>query len=950
VLPTSFFGLFCNMRQCSAVTLCRQIWNPSTISNRSTNVVKRFLQNKIEISEGKLRDDVRMLGQILGDEIRRKEDPLVFESIEKLRVYGREWRTPTGEASFAKMIEHVEGLDNNTLLRVARGFTHFLTLSNSAENHHRIRRNHEKVFGSKDETALHHSGHSCGTVIKNLKAKGYSAQQVLDSLTQQSVEVVLTAHPTEVNRRSNLKKHEAIESLLCRHDHAETMTTYERNEVILGLQREIASLWSSDELKRSKPTPVDEAKAGLAVVESVLWTAVPQFLRRLSHDLHLHYGVHLPLTASPVIFSSWMGGDRDGNPNVTPRTTREVIMTSRWSAAMLFLQDLTKLQETLSLKAANTELLSVVGSNSQEPYRDLLRPLNERLRATVAWAHEAIGGPQSNFVIAPLKHNSELLEPLMLIHKSLCDSGEEILANGAVSDIIRRVHSFGLSLLPLDIRQESNKHSETLDAITRYLGIGSYLQWDETTRRDWIVRELGSRRPLIPRTGISSFSDSVRDTLGIFEMIASMDSSNSLQAYVISQCTQVSDILAVSLLMQDAAMNHNNPYYKPLRVVPLFETLDDLKRSITVMDQLFSIPQYRCQIDHKQEVMVGYSDSAKDAGRMSASWALYCAQEGMADVAWKHNVELTFFHGKGGTVGRGGNPALFRAILAHPPHTINGRFRITEQGEMITRNYGEIATALRTLDILSAGVLAEKYEYRPLPSPKWREIMEEVSKESCEVYRGVVRVDPRFVPYFRLATPEQELGNLNVGSRPAKRNPAGGIESLRAIPWIFSWTQTRLNLPTWLGVGESLSAQYKKNPDEINEMHANWPWFNTLIDLIDLICIKSEKRIAQYYDDQLLTDPELVQLGRELREKFDLTKDTILKISGSTELQQHNPTLKRSLLVRNPYVDPLNVIQAEILKRMRARAAQATEEEKKIMRDALLITINGIANGMRNSG
>jgi phosphoenolpyruvate carboxylase len=947
------------MRQYSAVALRRrhlQIWNQCTLNN---NVLKRYLQDKVEISEGKLRDDVRMLGQILGDEIRRKEHPLVFESVETLRVYGREWRTPTGEASFVKMIKHVEGLDNNTLLRVARGFTHFLTLSNSAENHHRIRRNHEKVFYSKDETALHHSGHSCGTVIKNLKGKGYSAQQVLDSLTQQSVEIVLTAHPTEVNRRSNLKKHEAIESLLCRHDHAETMTTYERNEVMLGLQREIASLWASDELKRSKPTPVDEAKAGLAVVESVLWTAVPQFLRRLSHDLYLHYGVHLPLAASPVIFSSWMGGDRDGNPNVTPRITREVIMTGRWSAALLFLQDVTKLQETLSLKAANPELLSIVGSNSQEPYRDLLRPLNERLRATVAWAHEAIGGPKSNFQVAPLKHDSELLEPLLLIHKSLCDSGEEIIANGAVTDIIRRVHSFGLSLLPLDIRQESNKHSEALDAITKYLGIGSYLQWDESTRRNWIVRELGSRRPLIPRTTVvSSFTDSVQDTLGIFEMIASVDSSNSLGAYVISQCTQVSDILAVSLLMQDAAMNHYNPHYKPLRVVPLFETLDDLQRSTTVMEQLFSIPQYRCQIHNKQEVMVGYSDSAKDAGRMSASWALYCAQEGMAAVASKHNVELTFFHGKGGTVGRGGNPALFRAILAHPPNTINGRFRITEQGEMITRNFGEIATALRTLDIMSAGVLAEKYEQRPLPSPKWREIMDEVSRESCEVYRRVVRVDPRFVPYFRLATPEQELGNLNVGSRPAKRNPTGGIESLRAIPWIFSWTQTRLNLPTWLGVGESLWNQYKKNPNDLHEMHMNWPWFNTLIDLIDLICVKSEKRIAQYYDDQLLTDPELVQLGNELREKFDLTKEIILKISGSTELQQNNPILKRSLLVRNPYVDPLNIIQGEILRRMRAMNRKETtdgtgsvsEEEKKIMRDALLITINGIANGMRNSG
>jgi phosphoenolpyruvate carboxylase len=936
-------------------------------SGMQIRVMCKSVNSAVEISEAKLRNDVRLLGQILGNEIRRKEDPMVFASVEMLRSLGREWRSPQGENSFEKMVSHVANLDNQTLLRVARAFTHFLALSNSAENHHRIRRNQEKVFQSNDDTALHHSGHSCGTVIKNLlkttEKDGkipLTSRQIIDALSLQSVQVVLTAHPTEVNRRSSLKKHEQIESLLCRHDQVQFLTSYERDQIMISLEREIASIWASDELKRAKPTPVDEAKAGLAVVESVLWTAVPQFLRRLDHDLYRHSSTHLPLTISPVKFSSWMGGDRDGNPNVTPDTTREVIMLSRWTAATLFLQDLTKLQSDLPLTEANSELFSIVGSKSEEPYRDLLRPLSERLRATIAWTHEAIGGPKSNYEVAPLKNNSELLEPLLLIHRSLCDTGQEIIANGALTDTIRRVHSFGLSLLPLDIRQESNKHSEALDAITRYLGIGSYLQWDETTRRNWLVRELGSRRPLIPRSvSMTGFTASVRDTLGIFELITSLDSSsNSLEAYVISQCTQVSDILAVSLLMQDAAaMASSNSHFKPLRIVPLFETLDDLERSSVIMHELFSIPQYRGNILNKQEVMVGYSDSAKDAGRMSASWAQYCAQEKMAAVAAHHQIELTFFHGKGGTVGRGGNPALYRAILAHPPHTINGRFRITEQGEMITRNYGQVATALRTLDIMTAGVLAEKFEYRPLPSPKWRQIMEEVARDSCEVYRQVVRNDPRFVPYFRLATPEQELGGLNVGSRPAKRNPAGGIESLRAIPWIFSWTQTRLNLPTWLGVGESLSTQYDKNSSDLHEMHAKWPWFNTLIDLIDLICVKSEKRIARYYDDQLLSDPNMKELGNELRARYDLTKDTILKISGASELQENNPTLKRSLLVRNPYVDSLNVIQGEVLKRIRAaerssseRPSPEREEEKKVLKDTLLITINGIANGMRNSG
>lgn len=443
-----------------------------------------------------------------------------------------------------------------------------------------------------------------------------------------------------------------------------------------------------------------------------------------------------------------------------------------------------------------------------------------------------------------------------------------------------------------------------------------------------------------------NFSPTVCDTLETFEM-AARAGKGSLGAYVISQCQQASDILAVLLLQQDAGV------MPELRVVPLFETLDDLQRSHNVVDALFSMSEYTDRINGKQEIMVGYSDSAKDAGRLAAAWAQYIAQEKMVTVAGKKGIKLTFFHGKGGTVGRGGNPAVYRAILAHPPKTINSRFRVTEQGEMITQNFGQVQIAERTLDIFTAGVLSDFFTPRPDPKPEWRKVMEEISNISCAAYRHVVREDKRFVPYFRNATPELELAGLNVGSRPAKRNPKGGVESLRAIPWVFAWTQTRLNLPAWLGVTEGLGEIHKKNPEILREMYREWPWFNTLIDLLEMILAKSETKIAENYDKQLLTGEDSKVLGRELRGKLAKAREVIHEVTGNEALQSHNPLLMASMRVRNPYVDCLNVVQAEVLSRLRKHEGsivKLNDSDKRVLQDTLLVTINGIANGMRNSG
>lgn len=890
----------------------------------------------------------------------------VFESVEKLRLLGREWRNEGRESAFEDMVESVKTYDAAKLLSIARTFSNFLALANSAENHHRIRRLREHLDSSGSEYGLWPEPDSCAGTIQSLLKDGVNPVSIMGALSSQRVEIVLTAHPTEVNRRTMLRKHRRVKEILEQQDRRD-LSLFDRKSLQKQLETEIISIWESDNLRRSKPTPIDEARYGFAIVENTLWEAVPNFIRKLDDIAQNELNHRLPLDCAPIRIGSWMGGDRDGNPNVTPEVTLEVSLMSRWGAASLYLKDIQGLRASLSVQRCSEELRQGAG-DTREPYREVLKNLEKRLQATMRWTERLLATEKVNFsedlkltteeiltydhrskkeAIYPIISRDDLMKPLQMIYRSLTEVGLQAIADGCVLDTIRRVAVFGATLMPLDIRQESSRHTEALDAITKYLGQGAYSQWDEATRRGWLVHELSSKRPLLPR-GVSydelRFTPTVIDTLRTFDLIAHLH-SESLGAYVISQCQQASDVLAVMLLQKEAGVR------SPLRVVPLFETLDDLQRSPDTVEALFSMSLYRGNIRNKQEIMVGYSDSAKDAGRLAASWQLYQAQIAMMEVAEKYQVEMTFFHGKGGTVGRGGNPALFQAILAHPPNTIKGRFRVTEQGEMITQNFSQISIAERTMDLFTAGVLAERFIPRPTVKPEWIEAMKRLSDTSCRVYRNIVREEPRFVPYFRAATPEMELSGLNVGSRPAKRNPKGGVESLRAIPWNFAWTQTRLNLPTWLGVGEAFEKELEANPKVIREMMEQWPWFRTLVDLLEMILVKSNTKIAENYDKQLVNDPESVQLGLELRRKMQETVAAVLKVSGHSQLQQDNNMLLRSLTVRDPYVDPLNVIQAEVLRRLRQDFAQTlSTSDREILQDVLLITINGIANGMRNSG
>ncbi|CAM9115334.1 unnamed protein product [Chrysoparadoxa australica] len=923
------------------------------LSHRSSSLavgdVKGGKEGPISGLDTRLQSEVKTLGAMLGKAISKHSGDDVYHKVEVMRKLAREWRVENNEQSLQKLKAEIENLSAAEMPPIAASFTHFLSLANAAESHHRVRRLRELVIEEGGTAVPSREDTSLGTINALLEA-GTSPEELYEALNSQTVELVFTAHPTEVNRRTLLHKHKQVsDSLEQLYMGGDKLIPFEKEQVAHNLFRAVESIWNSDEVRRTKPTPQDESRAGMAILEQILWDALPSWLRKLDSTCISKLGRPLPPDAAPIKFASWMGGDRDGNPNVTPECTQEVSFKARWQASTLLRRDVRELRMALSMTKCSAELRELVGKDIREPYREVLKNLELDLDSTISDITAMLRGKKPYSVDAlKINRKEQVMSKLKIMHHSLVSVGHESNAEGPLKDLMRKLASFGLVMAPLDIRQESTRHSEALDAITRYLGIGSYLQWDELTRQTWLQKELQSRRPLLQHGKKQSqeaaefFDDIVKDTLGAFDVAAGLG-PESLGAYVISMAKAPSDVLAVKLLMKEAGLPWD------MRVVPLFETLADLEASYDTMQTLFKLPWYSGHINGEQEVMIGYSDSAKDAGRLAAAWAQYEAQERLAALAKQENVKITFFHGKGGTVSRGGNPALYQAILAQPAGTVLGNFRVTEQGEMVTQNYGHSGIAERTLDIYTAGVLYDRFKQPAAPEPAWRDMMGQLSATSCDAYRGIVREDKRFVPYFRQATPELELGSLNIGSRPAKRRPTGGVETLRAIPWVFAWTQTRLNLPAWLGVGEALSKAAETDMPTLMEMYSQWPFFNTNIDLFEMTLAKADVRISEIYDQELVADAEAQALGAELRSKLKRTEESVLAICGNDELISKNSMLQWQLALRNPYVDPLNILQVSALRRLRA-GKFASEREQQQLQDAMIISINGIAAGMRNTG
>lgn len=871
-----------------------------------------------------LRSNVGTLGQILGETIRTNLDDAFLEKIEQIRQLAKSSRQGD-EAARDEMLKLLTALPDNELVPFAKAFNQFLNLANIAEQFHTISRNCDELVCVPDPVEQ---------LLGRVLSSNIDQEKMLDCLENLDIDLVLTAHPTEISRRTLIQKYASVIDILAALENPQ-LTEREKKQQHLRLRQLIAQIWHTNEIRNERPTPVDEARWGLSTIEVSLWQAIPDFLRQLNEQVEERTGKQLPTDIAPVRFSSWMGGDRDGNPFVTAKVTQEVLDRNRHTAARLYLKDIVVLVNDLSVEEANAELLEYT-NNSLEPYRDVLKDLRQKLRNTVDYLNARLEGHSPEIDLSSIIwHESDLKEPLLMLYRSLTDSGMSLIANGLLLDILRRIACFGIHMLRLDIRQDAERHSDVIAELTRYLGMGDYNHWDESEKQAFLLRELTGKRPLIPSNWQPS--DDVAEVVSTCRLIATQP-ARALGSYVISMASKPSDVLTVLLLLKETGCPH------PMRVVPLFETLDDLNNASSCMSALFAIDWYRGYTKGHQEVMIGYSDSAKDAGVMAAAWAQYHAQEELVEVSRQAAIKLTLFHGRGGTIGRGGGPA-HEAILSQPPGSVDGRIRVTEQGEMIRFKFGLPKLAVQSLALYTSAVMEATLLPPPEPKPEWRACMQKLAEESVDAYRAIVRDEPDFVAYFRAATPEVELGKLPLGSRPAKRRVDGGIESLRAIPWIFAWSQNRLMLPAWLGAGEALQAASDRGEMALlQEMEQDWPFFKTRISMLEMVYAKAEPNLAKYYETCLVPE-NLHHLGEALRTRLATGIKAVLELTQSNALMEHTPWNRESVTLRNPYIDPLNFVQAELLARTRKEEEASTNVEL-----ALMITIAGVAAGMRNTG
>jgi phosphoenolpyruvate carboxylase len=874
-----------------------------------------------------LRDDVRLLGELLGDTVKRFAGEDVFRRVERVRALAKSGRAGTDQA-FTELADVLAALSSDETLPITRAFAQFLHLANIAEQHHRVRR--RRAY-QQDPSARAQRG-SCDDSFSRLLASGIAPDRLYEAVCGLQIELVLTAHPTEVARRRIVQKHNRIARALARRDRTD-LTLIEREELLADLRREVEGAWATSEVREQRPSPLDEVRSGLIVFEQSLWEAVPRFGRTLDRALRTSTGRGLPVDAAPLRFGSWIGGDRDGNPNVTPDVTRRACWLSRWAAADLYLDEIDALRDELSLERASPELIAYVG-DAGEPYRELLRRVRARLRATRDWIEAQLQRDEDLLSSSEVYLDAtDLTADLRLCHRSLEETGYGLIAGGRLTDLLRRVSVFGVTLAHLDIRQDAARHAEALSAITSALGLGGYSEWSESQRLEFLERELAGRRPLAPPD--LETTPAVGDVLDTFRMIARTP-PGSLNAYIVTMTRAASDVMAVELLQKDARVAC------PLRTVPLFETARDLQDAPHVLDTLLGIPWYRNRLQGRQEVMLGYSDSAKDVGRLTAGWELYKAQEAIGATCARHDVRVTLFHGRGGSVGRGGGPTHL-ALQSQPPGSVDGTLRVTEQGEMLQALFGFSDIAVRTMEVYTTGTLEAWLAPAGAPLAEWRECMERLAADARAAYSRVVDEDPRFPDYFRAATPVAEIDELNIGSRPARRGATSGVRGLRAIPWQFAWTQTRLMLGAWLGVEDAIDGAVERGEAErLKAMYREWPHFQSAIGLIEMVLAKADGRIAAEYDRRLVS-PDLLPIGVDLRARLQRAIRGILDVSGHRELLESTPVIRRSIDVRNPYVDPLNLVQVELLRRLRHEPDAPT-------RRALLVTVNGIAAGMRNTG
>ena len=881
-----------------------------------------------------LREDIRLLGTFLGRVIRDQEGLTFYKIVERLRLLSKNTLLDKNKSKvFLKVSKEVKKLKPKDIFRVTRSFSHILNLMNLAESLDASRKLNEyenPYFKNKNQNIF------IEDIIKNLfKDRNISNKKIYEQATKLDIGIVLTAHPTEVKRRTLIQKYaNLIELMEQRHLYKKYPSKI--LEIDRKIYTEITVIWKTDELKRSKPSPLDEAKWGLAVIEDSLWDTIPKVYKRLNDIFRKNLGKDLPRGYSPIQFGSWMGGDRDGNPNVTADITKKVILFSRWQAAKLYEKELTKLIQDLSMKECSPKIKKITG-NSFEPYRVYLRPIRDKIRLTYQLIEKHLNNNESLNEKKLLKDKNEILKPLREVRESLNLNRGQHIANADLLDLIRRVRCFGINLARLDIRQESTRHQKLIaDVLDKKYKI-NFSSLSESKKINLLNLLIKQKKYFINNLKIKHKDN--KEVWNTFKQI-SKEPEQCMGAYVISMTSKASDILSVYFLQKQAETKNL------LRVVPLFETLDDLKNAKSVMENIFKLSWYRKLINHKQEVMIGYSDSSKDAGKLSASWHQYKLHEELRNLAKKYKIDLVFFHGRGGSAGRGGGP-IQATLKSQPANTVNGKIRITDQGEVIQQKYGYKPLAEYNLCSYIGAVMDASLNPPPKSKKNWRELIEKMSEIATSAYRKNLNQSEDFIRYFKTVTPHKSLGKLAIGSRPTKRKNVDNIQSLRAIPWVFAWTQIRLMLPAWLGTTEALRyGSIKKFSKTLTDMEKNWPYFVSTMDILDMVITKVDPEISIIYENNL-ADSALKRIGKKLRFQFDALVKLHNKITPK-EVFKERKEFRKALFIRNNYTETLNILQANIMNKINNNKYKKLD--KKFLDDALMTSIAGISAAMKNTG
>ncbi len=905
----------------------------------------------------RLRNDIRLLGRILGDTVRDQEGADVFELVERIRQTSIRFHRGDDAGARSELELILDSMSISQTLRIVRAFSYFSHLANIAEDQNNIRRMRQSSKAGEPPRP-----ETLARTLLHARTAGISATNLRKFFASALVSPVLTAHPTEVRRKSTIDREMEIAAVLDQRERAQ-LTPEELAGSDEQLRRAVLTLWQTNLLRRTRLTVLDEVANGLSFYDYTFLREVPRLHCRLEDRLNEGEGASQGELASFLKMGSWIGGDRDGNPFVTAEVMRGTLKMQSSRVIRFYLDELHLLGSELSLAAhladVSKDLRALAESSpdksphrSGEPYRLAVSGIFARLTATalrleVETTRAAVGEA------APYAGVAEFKADLDVLYRSLLGNNSRVIARGRLRHLRRAADCFGFHLARLDIRQNSAVHERTIaELIDAAMPGKSYLAMSEEARIALLFEELRNTRPLA--SAFVKYSEETIGELAVFRAAANAHAKYGAEAIpqcIISMCKGISDMLEVAVLLKEVGLVDPSGRCA-INIVPLFETIEDLQASSRIMDRILSMHDYRKLVDSRgsvQEVMLGYSDSNKDGGFVTSGWELYKAEIDLVEVFERHHVRLRLFHGRGGSVGRGGGPS-YDAIIAQPGGAVNGQIRITEQGEIISSKYANADVGLDNLEVLAAATLEASLlqPRQSAPRAEYLKAMEQLSAHAFKAYRGLVYETEGFADYFWGSTVITEIATLNIGSRPASRKKTREIEDLRAIPWVFSWAQCRLMLPGWYGFGSAVEAWLKENPDSgmafLKELYREWPFFRTLLSNMDMVLAKSSIAIASRYAE-LVPDVALREkIFERIRREWQNSIDTLLQITGQSRLLEGNLLLERSIRNRFPYIDPLNHVQVELLKEHRA---QNTDEQ--VLR-GIQITINGISAGLRNSG